>query len=277
MPLFRREPEQTASRGPVMTINGRPQPTPEAPGAIDRRNRLFVECERRLADDPITQQAARGSLVGDGTGLERLTARIAPLFEREQSLIRWVALRGAFAPMYLYMFAPLDAQGPNQVTKSPEELADVMGLTWVDEAGHPWDRSSAGKPKLRARDEDPRIPPVMRDGAVALATVVTTTASDYGRIAEMSAQQAPAVPKFSWLTDVIALDCIAWCAVALLRFDLGQIFFSKIPEPDALPVPGWYHDPLFGKCERYWDGSDWTSSCRRQDGRRLAEFQSPLR
>jgi hypothetical protein len=73
--------------------------------------------------------------------------------------------------------------------------------------------------------------------------------------------------KFSALSDDIALDCIAWSAVALLRLGWAQQLASKVPEPDALPKPGWYIEPVFGGCDRYWDGSDWTSNVRTDNGR----------
>jgi len=276
MPLFRKEPERAISRRPILTINGQPQPTPETPDTIERRSRLFVECERRLADDPLTQEAACGQLVGDGNGLEGLVAKIAPLFEREQSLIRWVALRGAFFWLYAPIFAP-DAAQRGAATKSPEELAEVMGLAWVDAAGQPYTASSTGKVLLKAQEPARQMPIEQRNVAVAIATMTTTFATEYPRLPKMTSEQVNADPKCTTLNDVIALDCIAWSAVALLRLNLAQLVFAKIPEPDALPEPGWHTDPVTGKFERYWDGSDWTSACRRQEGRRFAEFTVPLR
>ena len=276
MPLFRKEPERAISRRPVLTINGRPQPTPETPDTIERRSRLFVECERRLADDPLTQEAARGHLVGDGNGLEGLVAKIAPLFEREQSLIRWVALRGAFSHMYMHIFAP-DASQRGVATKSPEELAEVMGLAWVDAAGQPYTASSTGKVFLKEQEPARQMPVELRNVALAIATMTTTFATEYARLPKMTIEQVNTDPKCSTLSDVIALDCIAWSAVALLRLSLAQLVFAKMAEPDALPEPEWYTEPLGGRSERYWNGSDWTPSCRRQEGRRFAEFTVPLR
>jgi hypothetical protein len=264
MPLFRRDPAPEVSHRTILTINGRPQPTPETAHTIQRRSRLFVECERRLAGDSLTQPAARGHLLGDGNGLEGLVAKIAPLFEREQSLIRWVALRGAFNHMNMTIFSD-DPRAKNGAHRSAEELADVVGLLWVDEMGQPFTASSTGKPSLRERVLDPRMPAVLRDGAVALATMVTTFAVSYERLPKMSNKQVNADPLYARLDDVIALDCIAWCAVALLRLDIGQQWITRVPEPDALPEPGWHTDPLTGKFERYWDGTDWTSSCRSPD------------
>jgi Protein of unknown function (DUF2510) len=275
MPLFRKEPERAISRRPVLTINGRPQPVPETPDTIERRSRLFVECERRLADDPLTQEAACGQLVGDGNGLEGLVARIAPLFEREQSLIRWVALRGAFTHMYGHIFAP--DSSPNRATRSPEELAEVMGLAWADATSQSYTATSTGKVFLKDQEPASQMPGELRNVALALATMTTTFAAEYDRLPKMTIEQVNADSKCSTLNDIIALDCIAWSAVALLRLGLAQLVLAKIAEPDALPEPGWYTDPLFGKFERRWDGSDWTSACRRQEGRRFAEFTVPLR
>jgi hypothetical protein len=78
-----------------------PQHDPERPGSLQRRARLFVECVRRLADDPLAQPAARGVPISDGCGMERLVARIDPIFAHERSLLRWVALRGALAQLYI--------------------------------------------------------------------------------------------------------------------------------------------------------------------------------
>jgi hypothetical protein len=63
----------------------------------------------------------------------------------------------------------------------------------------------------------------------------------------------------------MALDFIAWSAVALLRTELAQDFLHA-PEPDALEQPGWYTDPLWGKAQRYWDGTDWTERVRTSGG-----------
>ena len=150
-----------------------------------------------------------------------------------------------------------------------------MGLAWVDEAGQPYSASSVGKALLKERDPDPRMPAIMRDGAVALATMVTTFAANYERLLKMSNDQVNIDSFYARLDDVIALDCIVWCAVALLRLNLGQQWITRVPEPDALQVPGWYTDPLTGTFERYWDGADWTPSCRQANSR--AEGRYPLR
>ena len=63
----------------------------------------------------------------------------------------------------------------------------------------------------------------------------------------------------------MALDFIAWSAVALLRTELAHGFLHA-PEPDALEQPGWYTDPLWGKAQRYWDAADWTERVRTSGG-----------
>lgn len=273
MPLFRKE-QPTITPSPVLTINGRPQPTPETPATLERRNRLYTECERRLADDPLTQESARGRLVGDGNGLEGVVAKIAPLFEREQSLIRWVALRGAFTNLYGFVFDP--NAGPGRATRSPEALADVMGLAWVDEAGNPYTARSTGRAVIQTAESSRDVPEDLREVALNIAKMSIWFASDYPRISSMSTEEVAADSMCTSLNDIIALDCIAWTAVALLRLGLSQLMMPKVPEPDALVQPGWYVDPLFGKFERYWDGSDWTSKCRRQVGREIITGSAPL-
>jgi hypothetical protein len=76
MSLFRKP--ASAQRPALLTINARQQQQPEAVGGLPRRFRMFIECERRLADDPLSKDGALGVPIGDGQGLERLVARIAP-------------------------------------------------------------------------------------------------------------------------------------------------------------------------------------------------------
>lgn len=246
----------------VLTINGRSQSHPEVPGSIQRRLRLFFECERRLADDPLAGSAALGQPIGDGYGLERLVTKVAPLFEREQSLIRWVALRGAFAELFIRIF------DPNSAVASPEDLEQAMGLTWVT------DVQGESHPDL-AQTWRTTLSPDQRQAALGVASSVFIRAEDYGRYSRMSVQDVNADPRCQ-IPKAAALDCIAWSAIALLRLGVAQQFFPQVPEPDALPEPGWYTEPLFAKSERFWDGSDWTSRCRVRDGRRFNETDVPL-
>lgn len=274
MPLFRKE-QPTTAPDPVLTVNGRRQHTPETPSSLERRIRLYVECERRLADDPLTQESARGQLLGDGNGLEGLVSKISPLFEREPSFVRWVALRGAFAQMYIFVFAPDDSS--NRATRSPEELAQVMGLAWVDASGQRWTAGSTGKPRLAVAEQSAGTSEQTHEMALAIADMTISFTNAYPRISKLSTEEVLADRMCSTLNDVIALDCIAWTATALLRLGLSQLLFSKVPEPDVLPRAGWYTDPLFAIFERYWDGTDWTASCRQQNGRGFTEGSAPLR
>ena len=52
---------------------------------------------------------------------------------------------------------------------------------------------------------------------------------------------------------------------------------TDMPEAGLLEQPGWYADPLFAKCERYWDANDWTERVRVKDGRGWIEQKLPLR
>ena len=261
MPFFRKPSEREAV--PTMTVNGRPQPQPEEPGTIQRRFRMFVECERRLAEHPLATADAAGRPVGDGQGLEELVARIRPLFDREASLIRWVALRGALAEIFISV---LDAESR---AVSVSELEGAMGLEWV--AGP----NGQPHPDL-AEPWKSRFPPEHHQAAMGIASSVVTRAEDYPRYSEMSVQDVNADPHCRRMGGSLALDTIAWSAVALLRLGVAQELFRQVPEPDALPEPGWYTEPLFGKAERYWDGSDWTAACRVRDGRQYIETHVPL-
>lgn len=249
-------------RPPVLTINGRPQPQPEVSGSIERRFRLFYECERRLAADPLAGAVAAGRPIGDGCGLEGLVAKLAPLFERERSLMRWVALRGAFAELYNCIFDPGGAAA------SPEELEQVMGLEWTADA------QGESHPNL-AQPWRTTLSPQQRQDALGIASSVLIRAEDYSRYSKMTVMDVNADPRCRF-PDAVALDGIAWSAIALLRLGIAQQRFPRVPEPDALPEPGWYTDPLFAKSERFWDGSDWTAHCRVRDGRGFVEKSVPL-
>lgn len=193
MPLFRRPP--------VLTVNGRPQPNPEIPGSMPRRFRLFVECERRLATDPLARAAAVGQPIGDGCGLERLVAKVAPLFERERSLIRWVALRGAFTELFVRVF------DPTSTVVSPEDLEQVMGLEWVT------DVQGESHPDL-AQPWRTTLSPDQQQAALGVASSVFIRAEDHGRYSGMSVMDVNADPRCR-IPQAAALDCIAWSAIAL--------------------------------------------------------------
>jgi hypothetical protein len=232
---------------PHMTINGRPQSVPESSDSIERRFRLFYESARRLADDPLAQPGASGHLLGRGTGLEQLVSAITPLFQREQSLIRWVALRGAIATVHN---ATLIGDSPDAVIA----LTQAMGLGLVQGHGDGvsvW--PLVGDPSA-GQDHS---------AAVALGNIIYGLLRDYERVVKLSFEETIAYPRFAALTDALALDCIAWAAAGLLRIGRAQELVPKVPEPDALTEPGWYMDPVFARFERYWDGSDWTPQVRK--------------
>jgi hypothetical protein len=254
MPFFRKPP--------VLTINGRPQPQPEVIGGMPRRNRLFVECERRLAADPLAGSAAAGQPIGDGIGLEGLVAKLTPLFERERSLIRWVALRGALAEMFVRVVDRSSA------VIYPGELVEIMGLEWIDDAYGESDLNLAQPWRTTLSSEQQQT-------ALGVAGSIFMRSEDYARYSKMKVEDVNTDPHCQ-ISRAIALDYIAWLAVAFLRLGIAQQLFSQVPEPDALPEPGWYTEPLFAKAERFWDGSNWTDSCRVKDSRGFNETSIPL-
>jgi hypothetical protein len=250
----------------TLTVNGHPQPQPEGHGTAQRRYRLFVECMARLRADRMASARACGRPVGDGCGLNDLVARISPLFINERSLIRWVALRGAFAALYLHLI------DQNSQVASPRELEQVMGLEWVASrcGGQNLDVAEPWRSRFSAQQ---------RAGILMVALQAFIAVSDYPRLQTLNVQKVNNDPHYAQLSDALALDCIAWSAIALLRLGIGSGPRAVItaPEPDALPGPGWYPEPLWGKAERYWDGSDWSPACRFRDGHDFTQVDAPLR
>jgi hypothetical protein len=262
MPLFRRSAAPEEPKPPILTINGTPQSRPEMPGTLQRRIRLFIECARRLSQHPLAQENAAGTPLGDGLGLEGLVAQLTPLFERERSLIRWVALRGALSEIYIRVLDPTSA------ARSPDQLEHVMGIEWAT------GRSGESQPDI-AQSWRAKLSDEQRTAALGVASLTLVRAAHYGRLEDMSTGAVISDPSF-WMSEPAALDCIAWSAIAMLRLEVAQQLIPQVPEPDALPSPGWYTEPLFGKADRYWDGSDWTGRCRVQNGRQYTEVTSPL-
>jgi hypothetical protein len=68
---------------------------PEDIGTLPRRARLMAAAMLKIASLQVSQPRAYGTPLGDGSGLEDVVAVIRPLFAREPSLTRWVAIRGA--------------------------------------------------------------------------------------------------------------------------------------------------------------------------------------
>jgi Protein of unknown function (DUF2510) len=260
MGLFSRSLKEPVQR-PVRTINGGVQREPEQPGSLQRRARMFRECVRIIADDPLSAPDALGVPIGDGCGMERLVARIAPLFAKERSLLRWVALRGALTQLYL---VALDSEtGVVPVS----QLETAMGVCEVPSAG------TAELVCGVAPEWASRLTEEQRTAATQVYTAVKYRLFDYARYSEMTIDQVNQ-DRRCWLNDAMALDFIAWSAVALLRTGVAARL-PAAPEPDALESPGWYTDPLWGKAQRYWDGADWTERVRTNDGHETTQRLRP--
>jgi hypothetical protein len=253
-----------------------------AGAAVDRRSRLFWECARRIAPEPPVQPEATGCLLGPGTGLGELVEVIAPLFRREQQLIRWVALRGAVTSLYSATIMHRTS------TDALDALAGAMGLRLTVSPDGPGAADASVSPgasdgpdasggRLCAVALAPGQLPGRRLGpALVLGNTVFGLLRDYKRFVDLPVpvEDTIAHPAFAALTDAGGLECIAWSAVALLRTGHAQRVLPKVPEPDPLTGPGWYPEPVFGYGERYWDGTDWTSLVRDDPGH---ETTLPLR
>lgn len=252
MPLFSRSGGGSGQR-PRLTINGHPQPEPELPGSLERRHRLFIECTRLLAGDRLATEAAAGIPIGKGHGLEGLTAKIKPLFDKEKSLIRWVALRGAIAATYVHTVDPA-----SRIVPFYPAVETAMGV------GHLSAPDAAEEIIDVAPEWVRRLSREQRTGTVLLFAAIKVMVFDYERYSHMGMDDVNRDPKYA-LSDSMALAFIAWNAVALLRLGIAQQLVTA-PEPDALEEVGWYTDPLWGKAQRFWDGADWTSRCRAPGG-----------
>src|SRR4051812_29648393 len=239
---FFSEPPGGPRRRPERAVDGNLQEAPEGPGTLQRRARLFGACARQLADDPLAQPRAFGVPIGDGLGLEELVAEIAPLFAREQSLIRWVALRGALAHLYIHTVDPGSRSTPFQPT-----VEEAMGVS-----RRPDDTFAVVAHQAR------RLTAGQREAATSTVGSVWRRLSQYARYSNLSVHQVNTERPLQ-VGPAIGLDIIAWAAIAALR--IGHDF-SAYARPDELDQPGWYAEPLFGNDERYWDGQDWTAFCR---------------
>ncbi len=194
--------------------------------------------------------------------MEGLVAMIAPLFRRERSLLRWVALRGAFTDMYICTVDP-----SSRVVPFYPVVETAMGVGHISAPG------AAEEVISVAPEWVPRLTAEQRKGAALMFAAFQVQLFDYERYSKMNMEDVNQDRKCR-LNDAMALASIAWAAVALLRLGIAQQEMTMVPEPDALEQPGWYTDPLWGKADRYWDGTDWTSRCRSPDG---IEGLAPLR
>jgi len=243
------------------TVTGGSQDAPEIIGSIQRHNRLFIECTRLLAGDPLTYESSCGTPIACGIGLEGLVAKIEPVFSRERSLIRWVALWGAFTDLYAHT-----VDTGSRVAPFYPVVETVMGV------GNLYAPSAAEEVIDIAPGWVVHLTAEQRSSAVALFSGVQVRVFDYERYSKMDIADVNRDRNCN-LTDQAALNFIAWTAVALLRLGIAQQQMT-LPEPDTLEEPGWYSDPLCENADRYWDGTDWTSRCRASGG---AERLVPLR
>jgi hypothetical protein len=141
----------------------------------------------------------------------------------------------------------------------------VMGVGHISEPG-------AAEPIIDvAPNWASQLTPKQREAAIGVFAAVQVRVYDYERYTKISVNDINQDPR-CYLNDAMALDFIAWSAVALLRMGIAQQVMN-VPEPDALDAPGWYTDPLFAKAKRYWNGTDWTERCL-SDG---SEISTPLR
>jgi Protein of unknown function (DUF2510) len=115
-----------------------------------------------------------------------------------------------------------------------------------------------------------------RNAVLGVAASVTMRVAEYPQIEHTSVEDSFVADLTKGVNTALGLDMLAWSAAALLRTGLGESLMDATPEPDALTDPGWYVDPLFGKAERYWDGTDWTERCRSPADHGV-EGLSPLR
>lgn len=234
------------------TITGEQQPVPETPGSPERRIRLFVQCLREVQGHPLTQSSASGRPIGDGMGLEELVGLIRPVFRTDAALIPWVALRGAMT--FLYQ----DSWGPGVDTPFVPMVEVVMGV------GHTGDIAKADPTVGVSPDWDRRLTPDQREAVLGIYSVVWVRLLAYEEYSRMSTTDVKLTDNYAF--PAVALDIIAWVAVAMCRLGTHHDLVAGYPKPDLLEKPGWCTEPLFGKADRYWDGADWTSRCRNPRG-----------
>ena len=240
-------PSKVPSVRPNRSITGGPLAIPEDIGKLPRRVRLMAHAQRALADHPLAQASSFGQPLGDGTGMEAAVAHIAPIFARERSIVRWVALRGAL--LFLDMHCPEPA--------SWERLVRGMGL-----------RTEGGKIVIVS---DLTMSPDAVEMAIGVAASIHNRLVHYDEAERASITDLNSAPLWSTVHEAIGLDYIAWTAVALNRAGLPP---APEMEPGALDSPGFYAEPVFAKAERYWDGTYWTPRVRRLGER--SELDLPL-
>jgi Protein of unknown function (DUF2510) len=254
-------PRSEPRRTPTRTVFGDHQPNPEELGAMERRARLFMACASVLREDPLASPDANVTPIGDGIGLEDLVGRITPIFAKDRSLIYWTALRGALTILYVHTWDPESRSVPFWPA-----VERVMGVGLLSEPADP-NRVYGVAPEW-----DSRLSARQREDALGIHGTVLFRLGDYERYSRMPIDDVLADPSLR-MSDAVALDVIAWSAVAALRLGLPV---REQPLPDLLEQPGWYIDPLWGEADRYWDGADWTARCRVRQGRKYLEAEQAL-
>jgi hypothetical protein len=157
--------------------------------------------------------------------MEKLVARIEPIFADERSLLRWVALRGAFAQLYI-----TTVDDSSAVLSFSPAVEKAMGIGDVAPPG-------AAEPVIGVgREWVSRLSAEQRQAAVGVFSALAVRLFDYERYSQMPIDEVNQDPRCR-LNDAMALDFIAWSAVALLRTELAKDFLHA-PEPDALEQPG---------------------------------------
>jgi hypothetical protein len=243
---------------PSRSINGNRMTVPEDIGTLPRRARLMAAAVLKVRPLPVAQPAAYGDLLGDGHGMEEVVAAIRPLFAKERSLTRWVAIRGAL--LYLDMAREDAAVG-----------AKVLAAMGFQFGASP----AAGEERIElipgARSS---LSPQLTENAVGVFQSLAMRLDAYDTVCKMKIDDVNADPFWKIVNEAIALDYIAWASVALCRVGWLDVALNT-PEPGLLENPGWYADPLWAKGERFWDGADWTGRMRVvANNRRMEVIQS---
>ncbi|WP_410628421.1 DUF2510 domain-containing protein [Amycolatopsis sp. cmx-8-4] len=220
---------------------------PEGSGAIQRRVRLFAECARRLADEPLASPDAREAPIGEGLGLGELIPIIEPVFEREPSMIRWAALRGALTVLYIETY---DRDSPRVPFYPTVEM--VMGVGLLSPPDDPQEVFGVGTAWSN------RLTEAQHQAVLDTYNSVRNRLLVHEHYSKMSLEEINTKPRLR-VGPAVGLEIITWVAVAFSRLERD---FDEIPGPDALEAPGWYPEPVTGRGERYWDGDDWTGAVR---------------
>ena len=257
------KPATDTARQPRTTVNGSPQSVPEGVGTTSRNVRLFAESVRRIATHPLASPAQTGVPIGDGLGMEELVSCIAPLFQREPSLLRWNAIRCAIGTLYW------QSVGDDNGTPFVPVVERAMGV------GHIGDVKAGEETLGLSPDWQSEVTSQQAEAAIGVYAAFCMRLFAYERLSGLDGHRFNSEPVCQF-GDAVALDFISWAAVAMLRMEAAENWL-QLPEPSLLDEPGWYAEPIYAKAERYWDGSDWTERCRTLDGRRYVAMALPIR